>query len=133
MKEFIIDMPFLDIPVSGWTCFNTLKMYDEYDSTRFLFFLVPAPPAAAFLAAGAAFLADCLDGVLAILFQCCCFGVRVEGAKERKGLDDGATIGFMSDVRNQIDDDGDLFVVASRRRSISTLSTGFFPATIALL
>ena len=24
MKEFMIDIPFLDIPVSGWTCFKTL-------------------------------------------------------------------------------------------------------------
>ena len=43
MNEFMIDIAFLLIPVSGCTCLRTLKMYVEYDSTRFLLrFLVAA-------------------------------------------------------------------------------------------
>ena len=54
-----MDMAFLLIPVSGCTCFRTLKMYVEYDSTRFLLrFLVAA--------ALGALLADLL-GVLAMV------------------------------------------------------------------
>lgn len=30
-----LTIDFFEIPVSGCTCLSTLKMYDEYDSTRF--------------------------------------------------------------------------------------------------
>ena len=42
-NELRIDIALLEIPVSGWTCFKTLYMYDEYVSFRTLdlFFLSP--------------------------------------------------------------------------------------------
>jgi hypothetical protein len=36
MKLFMIPMALLEIPISGWTCFRTLKMYmrDERESMK---------------------------------------------------------------------------------------------------
>ena len=40
MKEFMMDIDLFEIPVSGCTCFNTLQMYTEKDSTLFFFLAI---------------------------------------------------------------------------------------------
>ncbi len=42
MNEFMMLIARLEIPVSEWTCFRTLKMYKDQDRTAFFFpFLAP--------------------------------------------------------------------------------------------